>query len=355
MKIESVHNLNGLEAVRDEWSALWHDLGQPSPYNSWTWIWSWVNAKRLDRRLFILIARDNVGNLLGVAPLQRVPLVVPGFGVLTCIGQETSLSPDFLVKIGREQKFCESILSYILSKKDLLGVVLKMAAPLTGAAPLLEQSFSGGFGNLSIQQYSERPIVPLPESYETFLQTLSHKMRYKMRTARKKMLEEHTLEFCHNSEEREFQELLNDLFTLNELRWGKSGTRRLYESLYLRLQVDGMLKIFSLYVDGRPAAALGGLLSNHWIHNELVGFNFEVDDTHLGRCFYGLVLEWAIQHNYRFFDFGSGNEEYKFYYKPQIFPKYRVSITRSALATFLINKSRRIGKLLRWWREPAIL
>lgn len=342
----------GLAALREEWNRLWQDLGQPSPYTSWTWSQAWMETHRIEHRLHILVAREKDGTLIGVAPLQRVPLPFPGLGVLTFIGQETSLSPDFLVQEGREREFCEAALHFIFGKRNLTGIFLKMAEPLAGATPLLDRSFARKFGDAVIEPYSERLIVQLPESYEVFLQTLSQKMRQRMRAARKKLSAEHTLEFRHEREE-DFHHCLADLFSLNKLRWGQNaGPRR---SLYPRLHEAGMLKVFSLYVNGRLAAALGALVTNNSMHAELAGFNYEVDDVHLGRGLYGLVIEWAILNGYRFFDFSSGTIEYKLHYKPQIFPKYRVSISRSAVGPLLLKTSRILGRHIRWWREPAIV
>lgn len=354
LRIEAIDTRQGLAAIHGDWDRLWQGLGQPSPYTNWTWIWAWVEANRLERRLFILLARDDDGTLVGLAPLQRVPLPVPGLGVLTFIGQETSLSPDFLGQAGREREFCEAVLHYVSGQRNLAGVVLKMAEPLGGAAPLLEPSFAKRFGNASIEQYSERPIVMLPESYEALLEGLSSRMRQEMRTARKKLAAEHTLEFRHDDGGEDFQHRLVDLFDLNDRRWRQNNARRQYESLYPRLHDAGILKVFSLYIDGHPAAGLSALLSDTGVYAELAGFDYEVDARHLGKCFYGLVMEWAIQKGYRFFDFSSGSEEYKLRFKPQIFPKYRVTVTRSAFGRVLLKTSKALGRRVRWWREPAI-
>jgi len=344
----------GLIALRQEWERLWQELGQPSPYASCTWVRAWLEAQRLESRLYILLARDDDGSLLGIAPLQRVPLPIPGLGVLTFIGQETSMSPDFLVQAGREREFSEAVLSYVFAQRDISGVVLKMAEPLLGAKPLLEPYFSKSFGDVRIEQYSQRPIVSLPGDYETFLKNLSPKMRHEMRTARKK-LAVHSIDFHIEEGKEDVNDRLKDLFALNELRWGQSGVRKKYEGLYVRLNEAGLLKIFSLYIDNRPAAGLSALVTDKGVYAEVAGFNYEVEARYLGKCFYGLVMEWAILKGYRFLDFSSGEEEYKLRYNPQIFPKYRVTITRSAFGEFLLKMSRRLGRQVRWWREPALL
>jgi CelD/BcsL family acetyltransferase involved in cellulose biosynthesis len=354
MRIEAVHTMPGLIALRQEWERLWQELGQPSPYASYTWVRAWLEAQRLESRLYILLARDDDGSLLGIAPLQRVPLPIPGLGVLTFIGQETSMSPDFLVQAGNEREFCEAILSYISAQRNISGVILKMAEPLLGAKPLLEPYFSTSFGDVRIEQYSERLIVKLPESYEAFLQTLSQKTRQRMRAARKKFSDS-KLDFRHNDDIEDFNSRLTDLFALNDQRWGQSGGRRIYEGLYPRLHETGMVKVFSLYIGGRQAAGLAALLSKEGLYAEVAGFDYKMDNHYLGKCLYGLVIEWAILHGYSFLDFGGGSEEYKFRYRPQIFPKYRVTITRSAFGEFLLKMSRRLGRQVRWWREPALL
>jgi len=355
MQIEAIREVSGLAAIRDEWEKLWQSLPIASPYTKWVWQFSWIVTHHLERRMFILLARDDHGTLAGIAPLQKVPLALPGYSALSFIGQETSLSPDFIVQGGREREFCEAVLQYVAGRRNIAGVLLKMSEPLFGAAPFLEQAFSDRFGQAKIERYSERSILQLPKSYEGFLQTLSSRMRKEIIVARKKLAESRSIFFCHNGGVKDIMTRLNDLFALNDLRWGQSGGRRVYESLYSRLNTAGILKVFILYVDGRPAAGLGALLAKETLYAELAGFDYDLDARHLGKCFYSLVIEWAICNGYRHFDFSSGNEEYKLRFNPQVYPKYRVLITSSTMGRFLLGKSQAIGKHIGWLREPAIV
>lgn len=354
MRIEAIRSLKGLMAIRDEWEQLWHSQPYPNPYNSWVWQRGWIEANHLEQRLFILLARSDAGELIGIAPLQRIPLAFPIFYALSFIGQESSISPDFLIKTGHEQEVCENILQYAVAIWNIAGMVLSIAEPVSGISCALDGKIKDRYGFVSIEQISERPILQLPTTYDDFLIALSSKMRQETRSARKKLEEGHALVFSFGDEEKDFETRLDELLSLNALRWEKSGSREIYKSVYKNLHKAGMLKIFLLYVDGQPAAALSALVSREAMYAEIAGFNYEVDSRHLGKCFYGMVIEWAIQNGYRIFDFSSGSEEYKLRYNPQVFLKHRVIISRSPCMKFLLETSRLLGRRIRWAREPAI-
>lgn len=335
MRIEVVRTLDGLANLRDEWRALWHSLPDYSPYSSWEWQFAWVRAHRLERRLYVLTIRDDAGELLGVAPLQRVPIVVPGLGALTFVGQETSISPDFLVRPELEREFCLGVLEYVSGRRDIVGMVLKMAEPLRGARCLLDSELANRYGAATIQQYSQRGIVRLPLNYDDFTESLGSKMQREMRAAVRGMKKSHDLVFSCDDQTTNFDERLADLFRLNEAKWGRAGGRGHYEKLYPLLHRDGMLNVLILYVDGHAAAGLSVLLSAETVYGELAGLDFEVNRRHLGKCFYGLAIEWMIQNRYRRFDFSSGTEPYKLRFRPEMFPKYRVTITGFPVKGFL--------------------
>lgn len=349
MKIEVVRSLDGLMAVQEEWEALWLQLQQPNPYQNWAWLRAWVEVSGGERRLSILLLRRDDGELIGIAPLQRVPLIVPWFYVLVSVGQETSISPDFLAKAGYEQEVCRAVQEYASRGWGRAGLVLKLAEPLSVATCMLDSGILNRMGYAAVTPYSERRILSLPESYETFIAGLSTKMRQEMRAAHKKLSTEHMLTFASDAPGG-----LDDLLALNDKRWGQSGGRKVYEGLYSQLRDTGVLKIFTLHVDGRPAAALSVLLAGKSVYAELAGFDYEVESRHLGKCFYGLIIEWAIRNGYQSLDLSSGNEEYKLRFNPQVHPKYRVEFHGSRFKRWLLALTVRVGRRIRWLREPAI-
>lgn len=349
MRIEVVRSLDGMVSVQKEWEALWLQLQQPNPYQNWAWLRAWVEVSGGGWRLSILLVRRDDDELIGIAPLQRIPLIVPGFHVLAPVGQETSVSPDILAKVGHEQEVCRTVLEYVSRSWRTSGLVLKLAEPLTGATCMLDEGNLNQLGYGSVTHYSERRILKLPENYENFIAGLSTKMRQEMRAAHKKLSTEHTLTFAADAPGG-----LDDLLALNDKRWGQSGGRSVYEGLYSQLRDTGILKIFTLHVDGRPAAGLSVLLSGNFVYAELAGFDYEVESRHLGKCFYGLIIEWAIRNNYQYLDFSSGDEEYKLRFNPQVYPKYRVEFYGSRFKRWLSDLSVRVRRRIRWVREPAI-
>lgn len=350
MKISVLHSLEELSELREEWENLWLQQQYASPYQSWGWIHAWVIATNNMSRLHILVVRRNDGGLIGVAALQCVPVFFRALHVLTPIGQEASISPDFVASPGCEQQVCQAVLEFIGSSWRTVGLVAKLAEPLGGATGLLDLTMLNRYGFGSIMHYSDRQILQLPDCYESFVGSLSGKMRNEMRTASRKLVVNHEVCFAENAESS-----LEILFNLNDNRWGASGGRKFYENLYPRLFDREMLKIFTLHIDGRPAGALSVLLVGRTAYAELAGFDYEVERRHLGKFFYGLVIDWCIRNGYEYLDLSSGSEEYKLRFNPITYRKYRIEFYGSVLKRIILNVCLKMMRRFSFLRDSALV
>jgi CelD/BcsL family acetyltransferase involved in cellulose biosynthesis len=77
-------------------------------------------------------------------------------------------------------------------------------------------------------------------------------------------------------------------------------------------QREGWLQLSFLEVDGVKAAGyLNFDYADHiWVYNS--GIDFQFGDLSPGWVLLGYLLQWAIEHKRRAFDFMRGNESYKY-------------------------------------------
>ena len=355
MKIEVIRTLDGLLGLRREWESLWDDLPRANPYLSWVWQYAWIRSNLGARRLYVLAARNRAGQLAAIAPLQRVPLIVPGSWAVSFIGQEASISSDFLVVRGAENEACHDFLTFIAADSSIVATVLRVAEPLYGAQCLLHVDERGGpRPGYLFEKVGDRSVVDLPPAYEDFVAGLTTKMRQEMRAARRKLGARYAMWFCADTGADDLDRRLEVLFSLNEMRWETGGGRRLYAPLYPGLHDAGILRVFILHANGKPAAALSCLLSGDTMFAELAGFDYTVDSRHLGKAFYGMVFEWAIENGFRYFDFSSGTEDYKRRFQPHQYPKYRIVACSSRSGKLILDLSRAVGRRFHRLHEAAI-
>ena len=121
IKVEVINTIDALNGLEIEWKKLESELLYISPYQTWDWLTAWVKIKRIERYLYVLAIRDCSGILIGVAPFQKVS-VFPGIFVLTFIGQDTSISQDFLLKSGNEEEILQVVFDFVNNKRFTLGV-----------------------------------------------------------------------------------------------------------------------------------------------------------------------------------------------------------------------------------------
>jgi CelD/BcsL family acetyltransferase involved in cellulose biosynthesis len=77
--VDRIDTIAGFAALCCEWSMLLDQSSERSPFLAWEWLYPWWQHMGGDRDLYLLTARDDAGQLVGIAPLFRSR---PGFGSL---------------------------------------------------------------------------------------------------------------------------------------------------------------------------------------------------------------------------------------------------------------------------------
>ncbi len=77
LSIAHVRDPGRLDALREEWTALFDAAASPSPFLSWEWLATWWRRLGGRRRLWVVEARDRVPPVFGEVPAGASPLFYP--------------------------------------------------------------------------------------------------------------------------------------------------------------------------------------------------------------------------------------------------------------------------------------
>src|SRR3712207_2406110 len=83
LKISVIDDPRHLEAMEQEWDALYHDCPSATPFQSWAWLYSWWEAYGEGHELRLITLRDEE-RLVGLIPLTLRRKF--GIGVLRFLG-----------------------------------------------------------------------------------------------------------------------------------------------------------------------------------------------------------------------------------------------------------------------------
>jgi CelD/BcsL family acetyltransferase involved in cellulose biosynthesis len=354
-QIETLTSLEQMADIREEWNALWHNSSTRTPYQTWEWNYCWIKSMEQKNLLYILAARDRQGRLAGIGPLRR-GLGLGKSGSLAFIGQEASTYTDFIIKVDTVRDVLEAFMGYIWNTPNIYIIDLKIAEPSRTVQIINELVMQERWYKVDSGVRTKRLIIELGEDYEAYLARLDRKMRQEIRAETRKLEKAFKVGFTVSSPGSDFEREIRILFELNALRWGGNAdiSHPGYRACYRAFRSTEAAKIFLLSCDDKPVAGLSAFVESTTLFAEAAGFDFSVAKIDLGKVFYNYVFRWAVSQGYKTVDFSSGEEAYKFRYKPDVFDKWQIRAFKDAGSYFTVTASDKIAAFIYWAKKRVL-
>jgi CelD/BcsL family acetyltransferase involved in cellulose biosynthesis len=326
-----VHVHDRLDAVGPEtWGALHARTRLRSPYLDWTWQSEWVRGFGEGRRLELWRV-DDQGETIALLPLFEVaPAVLQVIG-----GVDVSDYLDLLAVAGREEEAWAALLgarAASVATWDLHAV--PAASPTVGVVPTLAPAF----GLAATMVVEDRcPVLPLPASWEAYLEGLTGKQRHELGRKMRRLAREvpDARPTCAATTDA-IAARMDDFLDLH--RRSRTGKARFMdarmEAFFRRvgsaLAARGMFRLWILEGEGRP---LAGFLTIEWentvgLYNS--GFHPERAALAPGIVLLAHLIRDAIERGRSRFDFLRGEERYKYDFGPVPEAVHQVTVAPGA-------------------------
>jgi CelD/BcsL family acetyltransferase involved in cellulose biosynthesis len=346
-----------LASMRGEWEQLLANSSANEPSLSPDWILAWwrVFGQLEGRRLRVLTVRND-GRLVGLIPmltrvashppgisLRRLELVPSGeaeadeicseyIGLIADRGHEFAVAQAFAdaVADGELGRFGELVLPAMDGEQF---------APAFVASALHRRGLSV---NVTARHWS--PYVPLPDSWDAYLEALAPSRRYRVRRSVRAFESwakgPPTLTFAKSSSD--LVRLRAVLERLHAERWSEAGKpgvfaserfRSFHDELIPALFERGALEIGSLDVRGEPVAAFYNFVWNGKSYFYQGGRKLDVpNQIRLGLVMHAAIIRNAIERGLREYDFLSGTSRYKVELALRARPIVSIRATRPSAA-----------------------
>lgn len=139
-------------------------------------------------------------------------------------------------------------------------------------------------------------------------------------------------------------------------------SKRYFSTFYKYLVSNGMGKVLGSYLDGELISVLLGFCYRDRVHILIAVSESEKSEYRSNDAVHSEFIEWAIEHNYKYFDFGrvreeSGQFEYKQKWGPELLdlPSYFL-LWKSKEIPFVDPQSEKYKLATRVWKRlPLIL
>ncbi len=346
--VRAVIDVDGFEALREEWNELLEASFNPSVFLTHDWARAWWDAYGSGRELFILLGRVE-GRLDAVLPLYRSRLRTPRWLALPGLHSLTNdQSPRFdlmLRRVADPTSVVLALLEGLAADRrwiccELFDVPDRSPTSqlIRGLAPrsrLFTHSASG----------SESPFLEPSGSWEGYFAAVSSDFKRKLRRSGAKLETLGPVETRLLSSPSEADRFLGDLEAIESRTWKhREGTSLVadpahwtfYTSFVRRASRQGWLRGYVVYLRGEPAAydlcvQYGGTMSSIKI-----GYREDLRAFGLGHLLHRHILEEAYHRGVTRFDFLGKSEPHKLHWTATVEPIAHLRLFRSRLSSWLL-------------------
>ncbi len=336
MRIDLHHTPAVFDSLAVEWDSLLSSDNSLNFFMRTDWQRTWW--KHLQRgELAVAVARDDQGVLRGVAPwfIETGP---DNRRVIHTIGcADITDYVDWIYAPGSERAVIEALWSLLTAPNALTWDALHLCNVPESSLTLKilpELSKHDGF-KASVELEDVCPVVPLPVSYEAYLESLDKKQRHELRRKRRRA-EEHPVSWYVVGPEHNLEEEIEAFLELMALSTPEKsgflsvrGHRDFFREIGPILFRQGMLDLSFLVADGSRVAAMW----NFAYGDRMMLYNSGIRSQEFMALSPGIVLltfniEHSIASGYTLYDFLQGDEEYKYRMGAQTTRVYNLIIAR---------------------------
>lgn len=362
-----------LDLGPDVWDRLREQSGSGGPFLTWAWHRAWADAvptEEVDACQAVVI-RSATGDVEALFPFRVHRLRFRGipvrglgwaFGDLGC--------PDHLELLAAREAALDGLAGAL---EHLPWQVIKLENVREGAHNVERFCAACERRGWTVRhrRVGRYPYLELPRSWEAYLSGLRAHARSAIRRKERKLFREHDAVLTEYGRGR-FEEGWQHFRSLHAGRWGRGGAlrdpawERLNRGFAALLAERGQLWLFTLDLDGAPAAAWYGFSLGDTVYHYQSGRDLRWERERVGTVLIGLMIRRAIERGYRRLDFLRGEESYKAEWTVTAHGRYEVVVFRNGwrgaalrgvdgIASRLRRMGARLGvnRLHRWLPESG--
>jgi len=324
MHIATIRTMPELISLEKEWNDLLAHSASHVPFLRHEYITTWWQGmgggEWSHGELFVVTARQEQGELIGIAPLFLTDNR-DGEPALMLLGSiEISDYLDIIARPEDLPTFLEALLEHLASERTPACHLLDLYNLLESSPtlPALQDKAKKLGWNYSQQLLQHCPYIPLPGDWEKYLCNIDKKQRHEIRRKMRRAGEYYLpLRWYIVQDGATLEQEVDSFLKLmaDDPDKAKFLTPAMHTQMHSIVQAAfnaGWLQLAFIEVNGVKAAAyLNFDYMNHiWVYNS--GLDFRFSELSLGWVLLGYLLEWANEHKREYFDFMRGDEQYKY-------------------------------------------
>jgi CelD/BcsL family acetyltransferase involved in cellulose biosynthesis len=315
---DRITGLRALEALRDEWAALYACCRAATPFQSPEWLIPWWRHLGVGDLETLALRRD--GELIGVAPLYIYPNTLARSRDVLLVGCGTSDYLDVVCEPGYETQMLHTVLSH-LERESARWDRCEFTQLGPGSA-LLGSELPSGWTELRSEAECCVELA-LPAGATDLESVLPKRMLRNLRYYHQRASNAGEIRIARACE-ADVQQCFDNLVRLHASRWAAKGEPGVLASEAVcgahrdalpDLLASGMLRLYTLTLHDEVIAAFYGFADTHHggrTYAYLSAFDPRFEDFSPGTLVIAHAIEEAMREGAGSFDFLRGREFYKY-------------------------------------------
>jgi CelD/BcsL family acetyltransferase involved in cellulose biosynthesis len=326
MQIEIITDRAGFEALREPWAQLQERVTATSVFMTWEWQFLWWKHYGDGQALRLVVVR-HAGVVTGILPLylqnRRVLRLVP-VKILRNVGTGGDTAPDYLDPL-IDPAHAEEIAN--LLAQQVLGSTLAYdqlkLADFDPASPFAKalRAQLGPKDAARRESVSARiSFIPLPASWDAYLETLHRDRRNVVRRFRRKLEALPAARFFTWQDPKTLDSAIDRLIELHLMRWtDRSDSHAFSSQAYIGFHREvmhaclekGWLRLFCIEAEGQIMAMLYCYRYRDRMYYFQGGFDPGMSKLRPGLVMMGHAIEQAILEGAGVYDMLRGEYDFK--------------------------------------------
>ncbi len=306
------------------WNALLAQSEAPTIFLTWEWIDAWLEAVQPAADPVVIAIHDGAGRLTALAPFYRSELRFLRLLPVRCLRMLGDVEsgaeyPDLVIRPDCAEPSLALIRKSLLDAGAWDCLWIRNVSDWNGAARRWRSLRSPRIPHCN-ERTRDFAFIPLPETYDHYLVSLSGNTRSIITRRTKQLLRTCSVELVRCESETDLDVLLDALFDLHRRRWRLEGEAGCFAreprmaDFYRRFGKvalhRGWLRLFALKLDGHIRAVQHGYAYEGVFSQMQEGFDPDAP-VGIGNVLRSMVLKACIEERLREYDFLGGFSEHK--------------------------------------------
>lgn len=357
MKIEIVGDKARLVTLKDEWNRWLAEERLVTPFTTFEWLHSCVDAFGDGKELSLLLFREEGdGRIAGIAPMWLRKAKHHGLEAkeLAFIGCPDTPCSDFIVPAGREGDVLEAFVRKMFGKEGG-GFDLLVLEKIPASSPCL--AYLNGCAERSrIQSFQGYPTrnsyVEIEGDWELFVKGRSERFRKTRRNIANRIGKMEGVEIVtHESDDQ--GTLMDDVLEVSRNGWkareglaisSREDFTKFFRQMTQWASRRRMLYVWILRVGGKPVAMEYDLKHDKKVYALRADYHEDYKNISPGAYLEFRLVEFLFRNGFREYNMGPGTNEYKSHWTEK---------AAEHLNVYFCNRTWK-GSLI-WWVRSVLL